>query len=107
MLCTWPVRKEQLNSIERRVILNEDGTLKHLKQPEYHGNPVSDDGPLVTVDYAMKCTSSLLNGRRSISASLASPTRRMASWVNTRKYSSARSQRRQSKPTGKHPPPHH
>lgn len=51
MLCTWPVRKEQLQALERRVIFNEDGTLKHLKQPEYHGNPVSNDGALVTVDY--------------------------------------------------------
>lgn len=52
MICTWPVRKEQLAAIERRVVFNKDGSIKqHLKQPEYHGNPVSTEGALVTVDY--------------------------------------------------------
>jgi SAM-dependent methyltransferase len=51
VLCTFPVRKAQLAAMERRVVFNSDGTLTHLKQPEYHGNPISSEGSLVTVDY--------------------------------------------------------
>ena len=28
--------------------LNPDGTVEHLREPEYHGNPISDKGSLVT-----------------------------------------------------------
>ena len=28
--------------------LGADGTVEHLREPEYHGNPVSDKGSLVT-----------------------------------------------------------
>lgn len=51
MLCTWPVRKSQVDAMERRVVFNEDGTLTHLKPEEWHGNPVDPSGALVTVDY--------------------------------------------------------
>ena len=51
MLCTFPVRKAQLAAMERRVVFNSDGTLTHLKPPELHGNPISSEGSLVTVDY--------------------------------------------------------
>jgi SAM-dependent methyltransferase len=51
MLSTFPVRKGQLAAVEPRVVFNGDGTVTHLKQPEYHGNPVSSEGSLVTVDY--------------------------------------------------------
>lgn len=51
MLCTWPVRKYQVEAMDRRVQFNEDGTLTHLKPEEWHGNPISSAGALVTVDY--------------------------------------------------------
>jgi SAM-dependent methyltransferase len=51
MLSTFPVRKEQVASIEARVVFNNDHTVTHLKEPQYHGNPISLDGSLVTVDY--------------------------------------------------------
>ena len=51
MLSTFPVRKAQLAAVEPRVVFNGNGTVTHLKKPEYHGNPVSSDGSLVTVDY--------------------------------------------------------
>lgn len=51
MISTFPVRKDQVTGMQRRVTYNADGTVTHLKKPEYHGNPVSDDGSLVTVDY--------------------------------------------------------
>nr|WP_174302312.1 hypothetical protein [Afipia felis] len=31
--------------------MDEDGEVKYLLEPEYHGNPISNDGSLVTVDY--------------------------------------------------------
>lgn len=51
MISTWPVRNNQVDAVERRVVFNHDGTLTHLKPEEWHGNPVSDKGALVTVDY--------------------------------------------------------
>lgn len=35
----------------RRARLSEDGRVEHLEPPIYHGNPISDDGALVTVDW--------------------------------------------------------
>ncbi len=34
-----------------RAVLNADGTLTHLLPPEYHGNPIDDQGSLVTTDW--------------------------------------------------------
>lgn len=51
MLCTFPVRKYQVTDMEYRARIKADGSIIHLKDPEYHGNPVSSDGSLVTVDY--------------------------------------------------------
>ncbi|TPM97931.1 methyltransferase domain-containing protein [Mesorhizobium sp. B2-1-3A] len=50
-ICTFPVRKSQTSAWERRFIQHEDGTREHLKEPEIHGNPVSNEGSIVTVDY--------------------------------------------------------
>jgi SAM-dependent methyltransferase len=36
---------------ERRSRYNPDGTVTHFAEPEYHGNPVSDAGSLVTFHY--------------------------------------------------------
>jgi SAM-dependent methyltransferase len=51
MISTFPVRNSQLIALEPRAVFNSDGTITHLKEPEYHGNPVSSEGALVTVDY--------------------------------------------------------
>ncbi len=50
-ICTFPVRNYQVNGWERRFIQNEDGSRNHIKDPEIHGNPVSSEGSVVTVDY--------------------------------------------------------
>jgi len=51
MLSTFPVRKEQVAAVEARAVFNEDGSVTRLKEPRYHGNPISPSGSLVTVDY--------------------------------------------------------
>lgn len=47
---TVPTYKENTTSVRRAYIL-PDGTEEHLAEPEYHGNPVSDKGALVTFHY--------------------------------------------------------
>ncbi|MGH9380119.1 MAG: methyltransferase domain-containing protein [Thermoanaerobaculia bacterium] len=49
-LFTTPTYKGQPNS-ERRALYTEDGSVEHLAEPEYHGNPVSDAGSMVTFHY--------------------------------------------------------
>jgi SAM-dependent methyltransferase len=50
-ICTFPVRKNQVAGWERRFVFNQDGTRHDIKEPEIHGNPVSNEGSIVTVDY--------------------------------------------------------
>lgn len=46
-ICTVPlVNKERPTEVCAK--LKPDGTIEHLREPEYHGNPVSDQGSLVT-----------------------------------------------------------
>lgn len=47
---TAPTYKAKVNT-ERRARYLEDGRIEHLAPPEYHGNPVSDQGALVTFHY--------------------------------------------------------
>lgn len=47
---TAPLWKKQEPSV-LRARLEADGTLVHLDKPVYHGNPISDQGSLVTVDW--------------------------------------------------------
>lgn len=47
---TAPLWKKHEASI-RRARLEADGTITHLDTPVYHGNPVSEEGSLVTVDW--------------------------------------------------------
>ena len=49
-LFTVPTYKARVAS-ERRAHYRPDGTVEHLAEPEYHGNPVSDAGSLVTFHY--------------------------------------------------------
>lgn len=49
-LFTVPTYKERVTS-ERRAFYRPDGGIDHMAEPEYHGNPVSDAGSLVTFHY--------------------------------------------------------
>jgi SAM-dependent methyltransferase len=49
-LFTVPTYKERVTT-ERRAHYRPDGTVEHMAEPEYHGNPVSDAGSLVTFHY--------------------------------------------------------
>lgn len=51
LLSAWPVRRQQVEGMVRRASFNTDGSITHYMEPEYHGNPISGDGALVTVDY--------------------------------------------------------
>jgi SAM-dependent methyltransferase len=49
---TFPINKTQVNAMIDQAVLQADGTIKHLVDPpEYHGNPISDKGSLVTKSY--------------------------------------------------------
>ena len=47
---TAPTYSGRIES-ERRARYLPDGTVEHLAEPEYHGNPISDEGALVTFHY--------------------------------------------------------
>lgn len=48
---TFPIIKEKVDPISIRATQTEDGTVTHHESPQYHGNPISGEGALVTVDY--------------------------------------------------------
>ncbi|MGO1069816.1 class I SAM-dependent methyltransferase [Lysobacter sp. CA199] len=47
---TVPIVHKHFSSV-RRARMNVDGSITHIKEAQYHGNPISDDGVLVTVDW--------------------------------------------------------
>ena len=47
---TTPIYKV-LQQTEQKATLGQDGHVRHLAEPEYHGNPISGDGSLVTFHY--------------------------------------------------------
>lgn len=47
---TTPIYKE-LTHTHARANLGADGVIEHLFEPEYHGNPISGDGALVTYHF--------------------------------------------------------
>lgn len=47
---TVPTYKGQTES-QRRARYGDNGSVEHLAEPEYHGNPISDAGSLVTFRY--------------------------------------------------------
>jgi SAM-dependent methyltransferase len=49
-LFSVPTYKARVAS-ERRAHFRPDGSVEHMAEPEYHGNPVSDAGSLVTFHY--------------------------------------------------------
>ena len=48
---TFPIRKHQVEPVIARAFISDDGTLDHLAEPEWHGNPFSSDGSLVFTDF--------------------------------------------------------
>jgi hypothetical protein len=52
---TTPLVNKERNS-ERRAQLGPDGAVDHLHPAEYHGNPVSDKGSLVTMHWGYDIT---------------------------------------------------
>lgn len=48
-ICTVPIVRKVRPTIRRASLVERE--VKHLLEPQYHGNPVSKDGSLVTVDW--------------------------------------------------------
>lgn len=48
---TFPIRKGQVDAVIKRAEVNPDGTVSHLAEPEYHGNPFDPNGSLVYTDF--------------------------------------------------------
>lgn len=51
MISAFPMKKGQAASASWRAKRNPDGSIQHLLPEQYHGNPISAEGSLVTVDY--------------------------------------------------------
>ena len=49
-ICTVPLVCGAQAS-RRRAVRDDDGAVEHLLPAEYHGNPISADGSLVTIDW--------------------------------------------------------
>lgn len=49
-ICTVPIINKDAPSV-RRAGRRADGSVEHFLEPVYHGNPMSADGALVTVDW--------------------------------------------------------
>ena len=64
---TFPIRRDLMESHRRRVELLADGSLRHLEEPEYHGNPVDLTGSLVRLTTAMTSRGRSPPGRHSMS----------------------------------------
>jgi SAM-dependent methyltransferase len=43
----------ELTASRRRATVDDNGSIFHLEEPVYHGNPVSDKGSLVTMDWGL------------------------------------------------------
>ena len=48
---TFPIRKHQVEPLIARAVITADGTVEHLAEPEWHGNPFSEQGSLVFTDF--------------------------------------------------------
>ncbi|WP_457798001.1 class I SAM-dependent methyltransferase [Methylocystis sp. S23] len=56
-LMTVPIVRKTASSLRRARL--ENGTVEHLLPAEYHGNPISNDGALVTIDWGYDIVSYL------------------------------------------------
>ena len=43
----------ELQMSRRRAMVNDAGEIKHIEEAIYHGNPISDKGSLVTMDWGL------------------------------------------------------
>lgn len=50
-IAAFPMSKGQVEPVRWRSKRHPDGTIEHLLPEQYHGNPISEEGSLVTVDY--------------------------------------------------------
>ena len=50
-ICTFPIKKEQVEAFKFRALLRPDDGVELLAPEERHGNPIDSEGSLVTVDY--------------------------------------------------------
>jgi SAM-dependent methyltransferase len=57
VIMTVPIIKQLDPSIRRAALV--DGQVAHFLEPEYHGNPVGDEGSLVTIDWGYEIVSYL------------------------------------------------
>jgi len=55
-IMTVPLVRKTLPSV-RRANLLQNGSIQHLKPAEYHGDPIDNDGALVTIDWGYDITS--------------------------------------------------
>lgn len=53
LLLSIPVFKSRDNHV-KRACLSLDGTISHLLKPQYHGNPLSENGSLVVYEFGWK-----------------------------------------------------
>ena len=58
LLFTCPFFSD-LDETQRRAIVKEDGSIEHLEQPEYHGNPLSKEGVLAFYHFGWDLLSSI------------------------------------------------
>jgi SAM-dependent methyltransferase len=58
-LCTFPISKWYVEGHTRRFDLNADGSRRDFRPPEFHGNPISEDGAIVTFDYGYEVHNSI------------------------------------------------
>ncbi len=50
-ILTFPIRKGQTVPVQPRAQMRPDGSVEHLTEPEWHGDPFSDAGSLVFTDF--------------------------------------------------------
>lgn len=51
LISAFPMKPTLGDAVRWRAKRNPDGSIEHLMEAQYHGNPISDEGSLVTVDY--------------------------------------------------------
>ncbi|MFN3959408.1 MAG: class I SAM-dependent methyltransferase [Parvularculaceae bacterium] len=50
-VATFPILRAQVEALKPRARRETDGSVTHLEPAQYHGNPISGEGALVTFDY--------------------------------------------------------
>ncbi|MDA7422540.1 class I SAM-dependent methyltransferase [Tritonibacter multivorans] len=73
IIFTTPVAIDKAKT-ERRALYTESG-VQHLFEPEYHGNPISDQGALVTFHYGADLSDLILAWAPSCAVTMVTPHR--------------------------------